>query len=367
MPKQIHILHIFGSLDRGGAESRTMDIYRSIDKEKVQFDFAVHSAKMGFFEKEIKDMGGNVFHEIFPYSPFYFIRFYQSCLAMFKKHTGYVAVHIHTANSAVPIALAAHKCGIKTIIVHARQADETSVLRRIFTKLHRPLLCKLSTCHFAVSQSAGEFIFGKNTDFQVIPNAIPLDRYVFDPTVRAIKQRELSLEGSLTIILVGRFTMAKNHVLAIEAFQKLHQMIGNTKLLLVGDGELRDEIGEQIEAMGLKENVLMLGVRNDIHSLLMAADLFIMPSFFEGLPGAAIEAQASGLPCLISNTVTHECSVLEERVKYIPISSSDLWADAMYQALLSEPLDRNTFAAMKLAGFDIEDVVNVYQNFYLRL
>lgn len=357
------VLNVFSILDRGGAESRTMDIYRRIDKTKIQFDFLVHSAKEGAFEKEIKNMGGVIFVSKIRYRIYNFFSYFKYWEKFFADHPEYRIIHIHTTNYAFPIIRAAKRNKINVIISHARNSNVKGISRLLIAKLHRSYIRKNSTICLAVSAEAGDFVFGSG--YKVLPNAINANEFRYNDLIRENYRKEFNLQDKKVICNVARFHPQKNHFFIIDVFEKVKERVDDSVLVLVGDGELRDSIEKYVKSKHLDKDVIFLGVREDVNHILQMADIFILPSLFEGLPGTALEAQAAGLPVLLSDKVTREASVVDGLVVYLPIDQGVMpWVNS----IVTKSKDNNrqdTYQAICDKGYNIDSVVKMYETMYL--
>jgi len=360
----IRVLHVFGMLNKGGAETRTMDIYRTINKSQIQFDFVVHTNEKCFYDDEIVSMGGIVYKGIPRFEFFNVFSYYKIWKAFFKNNP-YNIIHIHTTNSALPILIAAKKQNIKVRIAHARIADENSFLRRAFVALNRYPIRKFSTYMLAVSEIAGEFAFGKN--FSVIPNAIDAGKLRYNINSRKTIRNELGIEDCFVIGNVARFHFQKNHLFLLDAFKEVKGTVPNAKLLLVGTGELKDIIQAKIDELEINDSVMLLGVRDDVEKLLSAMDIFALPSHYEGLPGVALEAQAAGLKTLISDKITKEAAIVDELVEFLKIDEGvSSWVNKIVDFYQNVNYDRrDTYDNFVEAGYDIKSVASWYEKFYI--
>ena len=356
------VLHVFGRLNRGGAESRTMDIYRNIDRTRVQFDFVVHTYDTCDYEEEAKALGANIFRlPRFTGSNFFT---YRKAWRTFLEQCGsYNAVHIHVTNFAFAFTPLLKNIPIR--IAHARSAWDFSGAKRVLVRIMRSGILKHCTHYLAVSKKAADFVFGKYiSNVIVVPNAIDARAFAYDPELRRRMRGELELGDSYVVGHVGRMSVEKNHAFLFETAKALQRKHPETVLLLVGDGPLRGALERQAVEMGLR--VKFLGLREDVPALMQAMDVFVLPSFFEGMPGVAIEAQAAGLPCIISDRVTNECELIPPLVTFLPIESSganlDKWAGAIAKA--SELKRENTYEVIKSAGFDAKTQALWYSDFY---
>jgi len=366
----IRVLHVFGGLDSGGAESRTMDVYRKIDKSRVQFDFLIHTEKEGFFEDEVKKMGGQIFRV--PRLGIRTVFSYQKALNdFFEKHSEYRIIHGHILSTAFIYQKLAKKRGIHRRIAHSRCGSRTqinfeNIIKELFKRLNRFYV----TDKFAVSKIAGISAFGNRSvatgEVKILPNAINTQKYLYNASVREKKRDEFSAGGKFIIGHIGRFQQQKNHDFIVEIFFKLHELVPNSILILVGDGELKTSIENKVNKLGLSDSVIFTGIRSDVPDILQAMDALLFPSFFEGLPGVVLEAQAAGLPCVISDRITDEVNITD-LVEYISLNkSAEYWAEKIMK--FSQGFERrNTYSEIVEAGYDIESVAKWYQEFYLRV
>lgn len=354
----IRILHIVTYMGRGGLETMLMNYYRAIDRTKVQFDFLTHRDFRADYDDEIEALGGKIYRlpNLNPFS-----RSYLGALdRFFREHPEYRIVHSHLdCMSAIPLK-AAKKHGVPVRIGHAHNSNQPRDAKYLLKLFYKRLIARNATQLFACSDEAGRWMFG-DADFRVLNNAIDAGRYAFDPAVRGEVRRELGLPADALVVgHVGRFDPQKNHRFLVEIFEKMPE---DARLLLVGDGVLRPDVEQQAEALGIRDRILFTGVRTDVDRLLQAMDVFLMPSLFEGLPVSIVEAQAAGLPCLISDKVPIECKKTE-LVTQIPLEASpDEWAEAVLSA--AEAPRGDTLAQIREAGFDIRANAEWLQNYYL--
>ncbi len=364
----IRVLHVFGALDTGGAESRTMDLYRRINREKVQFDFLVHTEKVGFYEEEIEQLGGRIYRVPNRTIKNTF-RYYKAINEFFQVHTEYSVVHGHSLSSGFLYLRAAKRNGVRVRIAHSRCGASNS---RDFVTIVKEILKKLSrfyaTDRFAVSEVAAEAAFGRkmveHNQVRVIPNAIDTSKYGYDPLNRIRMRKIFDIEDNFVVGHIGRFSIQKNHELIIEIFSALKRVIPNATLILVGDGELKPKIKNKVKRSGLEESVIFAGIRSDVPDVLQAIDVILFPSFFEGLPGVILEAQASGVPCVISDKISKEVKITD-LVNYVSLDDSiDHWVQEV-EKFQQGFTRRNTVSEIIDAGYDIDSVAKQYEEFYL--
>ena len=364
----LHVLHVFGKLNRGGAESRVMDLYRNMDCTKVQFDFMQHTDRVCDFQPEIEQLGGKVYHV----PPFRFWNYFFYCKAwkeFIKKHPEIRIVHGHMTSTASIYLPIAHKKGVFTI-AHSRNAGVDKGIKGKLTKfLRRNLKEKCDRC-FACSKLAGEAVFGKEAMEQgnvtIIPNAIDAARFTFDPEVRKQKREELHIQPQEFLIgEVGRFDPQKNQKYAVEILAECRKKNFPAKLILIGEGPLMETVRQQVEELRLQEYVIFTGLQKNVVPFYQAMDFFLLPSFYEGLPGVAVEAQASGLRGILSDAITTETAMTTLMEFRSVQESAKVWADRIVACGHYER--QNTLKEMQEAGFDVKNLAKRLQDFYLRV
>lgn len=356
----IRVLHIVTYMDRGGLETMLMNYYRHIDRDKVQFDFLVHRDFEADYDKEILSLGGRIYRtsRLIPWSS----KYKNNLRSFFKNHPEYKIVHVHQ-NCLSSVALQCTKeCGVPVRIAHSHISYEKDIKYPI--KLYyKAKIPKFATDMFACSELAGRWMFGNNK-FTVLPNAIDINEYVYLKDVSDKVRRDLNINDEIVIGHVGRFHPQKNHSFLIDIFSEIVKQNSNVKLLLVGDGDGKKEIEAKVKRLGIQDKVIFTGVRDDVNRLLQAMDVFLFPSLYEGLGIVAIEAQASGLPCVISNSVPKDCDITSGLVKFI--SLSDLPADWASVVLKQSKIIRtNRSDEIISAGYDIFSTAKNLENFYL--
>lgn len=326
MISPIRVAHVMGKMVGGGVEQVVMNYYRHIDRSRVQFDFLVDADSTLVPREEIESLGGRVF-EIPPYQ--HVLEYQRELVTLFRKQ-GWQIVHSHiNALSVFPLR-AAKKAGVPVRIAHSHStAGKGEHVKNVLKAILRTQSNRYPTHRMACSRYAGEWLFGKEADFEVIYNAIDLSRFTFDAEVRAEVRSELGVsDGQLAIGHVGRFMPQKNHRFLIEVFTEVAHRRDDSVLLLVGTGEDESKTKSKVDEFGIADRVMFLGQRNDVNRLYQAFDVFVLPSLYEGLGIVAIEAQCAGLPCFLSDQITREVDVTDT-VRFLPICESILWADAL--------------------------------------
>lgn len=364
----LHVLHVFGKLNRGGAESRVMDLYRNVDRAKVQFDFMQHTTKVCDFQPEIEQLGGKVYHV----PPFRFWNYFSYCKAwkqFIREHPEIRIVHGHMTSTASIYLPIVHKKGVFTI-AHSRNAGVDKGIKGKLTKfLRRNLTEKCDRC-FACSKLAGEAVFGKEAMEQgnvtIIPNAIDAARFTFDPEVRKQKREELHIQPEEFLIgEVGRFDPQKNQKYAVEILAECRKKNFPAKLILIGEGPLMETVRQQVEELQLQEYVIFTGLQKNVVPFYQVMDFFLLPSFYEGLPGVAVEAQASGLRGILSDAITTE-TTMTSLMEFLNVQEpAEVWADRIMACGHYER--QNTLKEMQEAGFDVKNLAKRLQDFYLRV
>lgn len=373
MTEPIRILHVFGNVELGGAESRIMDLYRQIDRSKVQFDFLVHSDAEGYFEKEIKQLGGRIFRV--PRFRIYNYFAYRKALQVFftKNHT-FKAVQGHITSTAAIYLPIAKSAGIPVTIAHARSAGVDKGLKGRMTRWMRRNLSKKTDYMFTCSRLAGISVFGKKAveeeKTRFIPNAINCAAFAYNEEKRQAMRERLGLTEKYVIGHVGRFHYAKNHEYLLGVFEKLvkreeaEKSSGrNYELILLGEGSGMEAARQLAKSLGIENRVQFLGNQSNIADYYQAMDYFVYPSRFEGLPGTIIEAQTSGLKCLMSDTICDEVKVTP-LVETMSIEAEpELWAQQIEEN--ADYKRRSHVPEMQQAGFDVgaqaEEMTEFYQ------
>jgi len=363
----IRVLHVLGTTNLGGAESRVMELYRAMDKRKVQFDFLVHTDQEGHYDAEIKKLGGRIYHV--PRFRMVNLAAYKKALkAFFREHKDYAAVHGHMTSTASIYLPIAQKAGIPLTIAHARSAGVDKGIKGLATRIiRRPLKYRADYC-FTCSVEAGRAVYGadwvKQGKVWTIPNAINAERFVYKEAVRNQVRDELGLSNRFVIGHVGRFGFMKNHAYLIEIFAQLCKMRDDAALVLIGKGELEEEIRDKVKSLGLEDRVLFLGNRFDVERYYQAFDYFVFPSVFEGLPGSVVEAQASGLMCLVSDNVTKEVA-LTELVTYKSIEEpAGSWASEIMRTVKKALVREDMSAVIREKNFDVKQQAEEMERFY---
>ncbi len=369
MPQTKKILHVIGVMDRGGAESLLMNVYRGIDKEKFQFDFLVHEKREGDYDKEIKKLGGSIY-SVRRFVGFNLFQYKNELKNFFFKHHDYDVVHVHIGFPAAIILHEAKKWNIFTI-VHSHAANVSMGFYGVVYDFFSYPTRYLADYYLACSLQAGKDRFGKKIvdkgNFYVLKNGIKVRDYIFSKRAREVVRKELGIsDGVFVVGHVGRFVDVKNHAFLIKVFKSFFAINPNSILCLLGRGPNEQKIKHEVEVLGIAENVRFLGVRDDVPRVLNAFDAFVFPSTTEGLGMAAVEAQASGLPCVLSSGLPQIafCSVCAEPMDLK--EGPEDWAKeiAFFADRLKEWNRRHGAEEVKASGFDIQDSIKALEDLY---
>ena len=364
------ILMVVGTLECGGAESLVMNLFRNIDHDKFIFDFVTLSNQDGFFSEEIKKLGGKIYY--FPkYKIYNGISFRRKWKNFFKEHKGeYEIIHTHHSSSVAIILKIAKKYGLYTV-AHSHSAGWEKSIRGLLNRMFSKGARKVANYFLACSYPAGVTQFGKKvaddeSRFKVVANGIPSDKYIYNVEIRNKIRKQLELSDDVHLYgHVGRFVQAKNHSYLLKVFSELLKKDPNSKLILLGNGELKEDIVTQAKSLGVYESLIMPGVVNTVNEYMQAMDYFIFPSSYEGLPVTLVEAQASGLKCLISKNISDDV-VLTDLVESYSIDLDPReWANRILENINYSR--QNTSELIKKAGFDINSSVEFLTNFYTKV
>jgi glycosyltransferase involved in cell wall biosynthesis len=362
----VRVLQIFTVLNRGGAETMIMNYYRHIDRTRVQFDFAVHRQERGAYEDEIEALGGKIYRFL-PFHPKNFRAYRKQISRFFDEHPEYRIVHGHVSEFGYFFYKEAGKHNVPCIIYHSHIANMNIDMKIPFHLLFRVISRKYATDYFACGKAAARWLFGEKSDKSVYiqKNAIEPALFLYNKDVASKMKKQMNLENKFVICHIGRFAPQKNHSFLIDIFNEVYKRNSSAVLLLIGDGDLRDSIEEKVDSLNLKMAVLFLGIRKDIPNLLQLSDLFLFPSNFEGLSVVTIEAQAAGLKCILSDSVSSETAIISDLVEFVSLKKgADYWANEILK--YADGYNRkDTLADIRNAGYDVSDAVKWLEQFYL--
>lgn len=355
-------------MNRGGAENAIMNYYRNVDKNLVQFDFLLTAPDKCDFEDEIISLGGNVYRVplLSMTNP---LPYYKGVKKFFQEHS-YKIVHSHTSSkSAIPLWIAKN-AGIPVRIAHSHGSKSEKGLNGWIRNILKTPLKKVANYKFACGEDAACWLYGKDEldkgDVTIIRNVIDSDKFKYDVEIRQKFRRLLNINDSTLLLgLTARFHPVKNHIFAIDILDYLLKQEKDTKLLLIGDGGLKEEIRTRAKSLGIENNVIFTGVVNNVNEYLQAMDIFLMPSINEGLPLSLVEAQIAGLSCIVSTGVPTESDVTG-LVKFLPLASgAKEWAKEIEKIQIRTRTSQAN--KIKEAGYDARTSAVNLQNFYLNV
>lgn len=368
----VRVLQVVGRMDRGGIETMIMNLYRHIDRSKVQFDFLAHYGREAAYNNEIRALGGNIYempalrddtHIYYWKLPTYIMALHQ----FFAHHPEIKIIHGNMTNTAAIYMPIARKYGIKTCIAHSHNTRGKAGLLGVVTDILQKPIIKYATDLFACSKEAAYWFYPKELvdagKIKIIPNAVDAQKFRYDP-IKRIKMREkLQIGNRLAIVCVARFRKEKNQAFLVQVLNEIVKKRNDVVLFFAGDGEYENNVKKLVQKYHLENHVVFLGMCDYISDLLQAMDVFVLTSLWEGLPVVGVEAQASGLHCVVSDGITRELDIIGN-VKFLSLSVPvRVWAD---QLIAAAQLPRqDTFKAIQAAGYDIHTTAKWLQNFYL--
>ena len=341
--KRIRILQVVGAMERGGTETWLMHVLRHIDRHHFNIHFLVHTTRPSAYDEEIRSLGSEIIPCLNPSQPWSYACNFNRVL---KTHGPYNVVHSHVHHFSGFVLCLAHRTQVPIRIAHSHtsETDEGDWLgRRLYLSLTRRWIRQHATCRLAASREASTSLFGQDGHYdprcKVHYCGIDLRPFLVRAD-RAMVRSELGLPAEAIIVgHIGRFVEAKNHEFLICIASAMTRILPNVYFLLLGDGPLRERIKKKAELAGIANRVIFAGVRTDVPRILTSAvDVVLMPSLWEGLPLALIEAQAAGLPCVISSVISAETDVDPRMIKRLPLSlSASRWAEEVSKMLKRAP------------------------------
>lgn len=359
----VRVLHLLQRMEPAGVQSFLMNLYRGIDRSKVQFDFLVHYKEHQFYDDEIESMGGRIYK--LSVREDYNLALYRLQLRrFFANHNEYSILHGHMETLSGIWMKEAERAEIPTRIAHSHTAGFGKGLKAAVREVFRRQYPLYATDLFACSKAAGDFMFPGRT-YQLVPNAIDVQRYAFRTEVRSEVRAELGIDADAFVVgHIGRFHRSKNQLFLLEIMSELGSLIRNCQLIIAGDGEERSAIEAKISELGINNCVRLLGKRQDAYRLYQAFDAFVLPSYFEGMPLVGVEAQASGCPSFFSTGVSSETGITK-LATFLPLASGPrVWAQRI--ASFQEERPRPHYATeVSDAGFDVRSLARTMERFYL--
>lgn len=352
-------------MNRGGLETMLMNYYRQIDRNKIQFDFMVHRTEQGQYDDEILRLGGKIYR-MPQIRPGNYRTYFKMLDDFFAQHSEYKLVHSHINENSSFVLRAAKRAGVQCRIAHSHLSDLGIDLKLPYRIYARFKMKDQPNKYFACSQKAGQWLFGRtramSNEITVLNNAVNVQEFKYNEEIRHNVRTELGAGNRLVLGHIGRFVKQKNHDFLIDVFTSVHKKHPDSMLIMAGDGPLRPSMERKVAQLGLTDHVRFLGIRGDVSRLMQAMDLFVFPSLFEGLPVVLVEAQAAGLKCVVSETITRETDVTA-RVDFVSLNkSSDVWADRI---LASSYEHADTAKLLSENGYDTTTMAKWLTQYYM--
>lgn len=367
----------------GGIQILLVNLMKTLDKLKeseeigITFELLVLDDGLEYpLLEEVKKLGVTT-HQlkgIWLRKPWNYIGYCKALHKFFGEHNDYQAIHMNSGPKNFFLLWYGKRFGIPVRIAHSHNSgyQTSSKLQKALGDVFKIPLRRVATNYIACSEKAGQWMFGKNLveqgKVEILPNGVDLEEFRFSTEVRAQVRKELDIEDKIVIGNVGRFTTQKNHKFLIKIFKEIHQKNQDTMLLLAGIGELMEDCEKQVEELGLGEVVKFLGFRSDVTDLLQGMDLFLMPSLYEGFPVTGVEAQASGLPCVFTDTITREAKLLDN-VKFLSLESdAGIWAEevlGVWEIAKIREQREGSYHVLKHKGFDIQEMIMNLRKVYI--
>ena len=371
----LRVLHVIVSMNRGGAETFIMNIYRNINRRKVQFDFLLHTIKKCDFTEEILSLGGKIYSVS---NPAYqklptlcsIIKYQNELDLFFKKYSSYQIIHTHMSGRSSEVLKFAKKNNVSARIAHSHIILNQRNLKRLAYEISGYGVRKNSNFFLTCSKGAAVSLFGinkvKKKEIYYLPNAIEVNKFTYNYEYRKTIRKELKISNRFVIGHIGRFDDQKNHKLIIKIFKEIYSLNPNAILLLIGSGPLKTYIQKKIHQLKLDEVVFFLGTRSDVPDLLQAMDVFLFPSKYEGLGIVVIEAQAAGLPTIVSEHIPEEAYVTDLIESVSLKAPVKVWAEKCLEYSNGNKR-KDTSEIIIKKGFDVQSTTKWLEEFYLKL
>lgn len=364
MGEPIRVLHILQRMEAGGTQALLMNIYRKIDRTKVQFDFLVVYREKQFYDDEIEKMGGHVYKLSFR-EDLNLPKFQKDLAGFFAQHHEYKIVHCHAYTIGYFCLKAAKKAGIPVRIAHSHSNAAVHDVKLPLKLIMQKLFTIYSTDLFACSEEAGKFAF-KGKKFGIVQNAIDSQKFIADANIREKIRKALRVESKFVVGHVGRMQPEKNHDFLIDVFAEIKKKKSDAELILVGTGPLEEKVKSKVAEKGLSDCVHFLGNRKDMNRIYQAMDVFVFPSLFEGLGIVAIEAQAAGVPIVCSEGLPPETDITPIYRKLLLSDGKEKWANATLEMAQNPSAHTNMQKYVIDAGFDMDATAKYMESYYLR-
>lgn len=360
----IRVLQCVNDMHRAGLETMLMNYYRNIDRTKIQFDFLTHRPYKSDYDDEILSLGGKVYYapRLYPQN---YPKYFKWMRKFFGDHPEYKIVHSHIdAMSYLPLK-AAKKAGVPIRIAHSHSTSIDRDFKYVLKQYYRYRLTSVLTDEFSCGKAAGVFLF-RNDKFTLIPNAVEATKFYYDENVRNEVRKELKISNQTFVIgHVGRISYPKNHRFLINIFKEFHAINKDSILLIIGTGDMEEEIKNYAKESGVNDNIKFLGNRNDTERFYQVFDVFMLPSLFEGVPLVGVEAQFADLPCFFSDKVPTEV-VFSDKTNFMSLNqSAKEWAREIAKVDIS---NRNSERSIIInADYNIQTAHKILEAKYYEL
>ena len=358
----IRVLQCVSNMDRAGIETMLMNYYRNIDRENIQFDFLVNKSKKGDYDDEILSLGGRIFKSP-GLNPFKFKNYQRFMEKLFQEHPEYKIIHCQNESMGFYALKAAKDNNIPVRIAHSHNTNINKDYKYPIKMICRKNILKVSNYQYACGVEAGKYLFKKKVP--IIHNAINTSFFVYNKDIRDSIRKQYNVQDNFLVGCVCRFDKQKNPLFLLDIFYELLKIKPTSKLLLVGDGNLKEKIVKKIKKLNIEDKVILTGNVPNVNELYQAMDIFLLPSLFEGLPVVGIEAQAAGLKCFISSNVSREVDITGNIIFYSIKNNSKKWAELINEQSEYERYD--TRQKIIDAGYDIYTESKKLENMYKRL
>lgn len=366
----VRVLHVVSKMSVGGIQAVIMDYYRNINRKNVQFDFVVQTKRRCEFDREIQAMGG-ILHRTSSLKTDK-VKFCRELTGILRKEQKYRIIHAHQGFSNIIPLLVAKRANVKVRISHSHNSYRRKPAAiRAQMLFFQKIIGLFATDCFACSVSAGKWMYGngffKSRKSRILRNAVDADKFRFEPSTRSRIRNKLGIKGKYVLVHVGMFRPEKNHEYLLKIFSEIRKRRRDCLLMLIGDGANRGLIETLAGNGNLGDDVLFLGMKRNVHEYLMASDCFILPSESEGLPLSLIEAQASGLPCFVSEEAVARESDVTGLVHYLSINAEPAaWVDMINGCRCAVPESREEGCRQVVeCGYDIKAEARALESFYI--
>jgi glycosyltransferase EpsF len=361
------VLHITGTMDRAGAETMIMNSYRVIDKTQIQFDFLYFTSKKCDFDEEIESLGGKIYRIIQgnPISRMFATK------KLLKENSQWKTVHAHNLFSNAFHMYAAHKADVKQRISHAHSNDtqnSNKILKSIYQYISRKVQSKYATEFLACTPAAGKFLFPNKRNVQVLKNSIDSEYFVkIGEEHKDYLRKQFNINGGTLVLLqIGRLNSIKNHQFSLKIANELKNKNIKFKLFFAGEGALLRHLKKQVKGLNLENEIVFLGLRTDVANLLAGSDLMLMPSLYEGFGVVLIEAQAIGIPSLISHTIPSDADIGIDLIYVKSLKDSvEVWANCIIEILKKNVAIEKGKRLLKLREFGYDHHISAQVLFEL--